>query len=218
MRASARHIADPRHADPHRGDPHHGDPHHGDIADFWTTFGRDTVYTAVVAGGVSVSLITSIFAGFGSGIYAAGALLQNRGAGFALDPESPNVVAPGKRPFHTIIPGLVRRDGKPWATYGVVGGPMQPQGHVQVLRHLIDHGRDPQQALDAPRARWLAGDLVAIEPGFPDRTADALTAAGYRIYDGAPLEFGSGNVIRTHDDGWLEGGADPRRDSAAWGT
>ena len=204
MRDAARHIADPAHAD---------------VADFWVTSGRDTVYTAVVAGGLSVSLITSIFWGFGSGIWAGGVLLQNRGAGFSLDADSPNVVAPGKRPFHTIIPGLVRRDGRPWATFGVVGGPMQPQGHVQVLRHLIDHGRDPQQALAAPRARWLAADMVAIEPGFPNGTEDALRDAGYDVHhDVPPEEFGGGNVIRTHADGWLEGGADPRRDAVAAGV
>jgi gamma-glutamyltranspeptidase/glutathione hydrolase len=203
MRLAARHVADPR---------------QGDVVDFWATSGRDTVYTAVAAGGVSVSLITSIFWGFGSGLYAAGAVLQNRGAGFSLDPGSPNVIAPGKRPFHTIIPGLVRRDGRPWATFGVVGGPMQPQGHVQVLRHLIDHGRDPQQALDAPRARWLAADLVAVESGFPDGTEAALAEAGYRVqHDMAREEFGGGCIVRTHDDGWLEGGADQRRDAVATG-
>src|SRR5207248_2076985 len=114
-----------------------------------------------------VSLITSVFFVWGSGIDAGGAVVQNRGAGFSLEPGHPNEAAPGRRPFHTIIPALVRRDGAPWAAFAVVGGPMQPQGQVQVLSHLIDGGADPQAALDAPRVRWLGGDAVTLEDGFP---------------------------------------------------
>jgi gamma-glutamyltranspeptidase/glutathione hydrolase len=202
MVLASRHVADPRYVD---------------VPDFWS--GRDTVYTAAVAGGMSVSLITSVFWLWGSGISAGGAVLQNRGAGFSLDSAHPNAAGPNKRPFHTIIPALVRDGSRPWAVLGVVGGPMQPQGQVQVLSHLIDHGRDPQTALDAPRARWLGRDLVGLEAGLGSNVADALRSAGFRVLD-RPLpasELGAGQVIRIHADGWLEGGADQRRDGIAAG-
>ncbi len=188
--------------------------------DFRQTVGRDTVYTAVVADGMAVSLITSVYVGFGSGIHAGGAPLQNRGFGFSLDASHPNVVAGGKRPFHTIIPGMVRRNGRIHSVYGLVGGPMQPQGHVQVLRHLIDHGLDPQAALDRPGTLWPLGDILGIEPGFAD---DAVGAGGcdrrrrWDVVDVDTRWFGAGQVIRIHADGWLEGGSDPRHDGTAFG-
>jgi gamma-glutamyltranspeptidase/glutathione hydrolase len=169
---------------------------------------------------MAVSLITSVFAGFGSGIHAGGAPLQNRGAGFSLDPSHPNVVAGGKRPFHTIIPGMVRRDDRLELVYGLVGGPMQPQGHVQVLRHLLDHGLDPQAALARPRTFWPLADLLGIEPGFADDAAvrRAAAADGWQVVDIDTRWFGAGQVIRVHADGWLEGGSDPRHDGTAFGT
>ena len=184
------------------------------------TVGRDTVYTAVVADGMAVSLITSVYVGFGSGVHAGGAPLQNRGFGFSLDGDHPNVVAGGKRPFHTIIPGMVRRDGLLHLVYGLVGGPMQPQGHVQVLRHLLDHGLDPQAALDRPRTLWPIGNLLGIEPGFADDAAvrRAATDDGWDVVDIPQRWFGAGQVIRVHPDGWLEGGSDPRHDGTAFGT
>ena len=102
---------------------------------------------------------------------------------------------------------------------GVVGGPMQPQGQVQVLSRLVDGGLDPQAALDAPRARWLGGDVVAVEEGLGDEAADALTGVGFEVLPHAlPAgEFGAGQLVRVHDDGWLEGGADTRRDGVAFG-
>jgi gamma-glutamyltranspeptidase/glutathione hydrolase len=203
MRLAHRHVADPRAAK---------------IPEFWAA--GDTVYTAAVADGMSVSLISSVFHLFGCGITAGGAPLQNRGLGFSLDPASPNCVAPGKRPFHTIIPAMARRDGRPWAVFGVVGGPMQPQGQLQVLDHLVTRGLDPQAALDEPRARWLGGDVVALEEGIDADAAPALAAAGFDVME-RPLpsaELGSGQVIRRHDDGWLEGGADTRRDGVAFGA
>ncbi|MBV8161930.1 MAG: gamma-glutamyltransferase [Acidimicrobiia bacterium] len=196
---------------------HVADPRGGAVAPFWE--GRDTVYTAVVADGMCVSLISSVFFAFGSGIWAGGTFLQNRGYGFSLDPGHPNAVAGGKRPFHTIIPGLVRSRGRTETVLGVVGGPMQPQGQVQVLTHLIDHGLDAQAALDEPRAFWLGGNLVAMEPGFDDGATDALGAAGFDVVAG-PVGahwFGVGQVIRSHGDGWLEGGSDPRHDGVAVG-
>jgi len=206
MREAHAHVADPRHAEVHQ---------------FWLK-DTDTVYSATVAGGLSVSLISSVFHAFGSGLTAGGAPLQNRGLGFSLDPAHPGVVAPGKRPFHTIIPGLVRRDAppsRPFAVFGVVGGPMQPQGQVQVLVGLIDVGRDAQKALDAPRARWLGGDLVALEPGLGEDHAAALTDAGFVVTPDPLLgeAAGCGQVVLCHDDGWLEGAADGRRDGVAFG-
>lgn len=202
MRLAHRHVADPRHAE---------------VPQFWTA--GDTVYTAVVAGGVGVSLISSVFAQFGSGISAGGVVVQNRGLGFSLDAAHPNVAAPGKRPFHTIIPALVRRDGHLVAVLGVVGGSMQPQGQVQVISHLVDHGLDPQAALDEPRAQWLGRDVIGLEAGFEPEVGDALRTAGFAILDEPmpPEHMGAGQVIRLHEDGWLEGGADPRRDGGAFG-
>ena len=204
---------------------HVADPRSNAVPRFWETgvrraVGRDTVYTAVVADGMAVSLITSVFAGFGSGFHAGGAALQNRGHGFSLDASHPNVVAGGKRPFHTIIPGMVQRDGRVHVVYGLVGGPMQPQGHVQVLRHLLDHGLDPQAALDRPRTFWPLGDLLGIEPGFADDDAvrRAATDDGWNVVDIDRRWFGAGQVIRVHPDGWLEGGSDPRHDGTAFGT
>jgi gamma-glutamyltranspeptidase / glutathione hydrolase len=203
---------------------HVADPRVSTVLPFWETdfrqtVGRDTVYTAVVADGMAVSLITSVYVGFGSGIHAGGAPLQNRGHGFSLDPAHPNVVAGGKRPFHTIIPGMVRRDGRVDLVYGLVGGPMQPQGHVQVLRHLIDHGLDPQAALDRPRTLWPIGDILGIEPGFADDAAvrRAATDDGWRVIDLDTRWFGAGQVIRIHPDRWLEGGSEPRHDGTAFG-
>jgi gamma-glutamyltranspeptidase/glutathione hydrolase len=193
------------------------DPRFAAVPPFWQA--RDTVYTAVVADGMCVSLISSVFFAFGSGIWAGGTFLQNRGYGFSLDPEHPNAVEGGKRPFHTIIPALVRREGRTEAVFGVVGGPMQPQGHVQVLTHLIDHGLDPQAALDEPRAFWLGGDSLALEPGFEPDVAPALADAGFDVV-ADPVGshwFGVGQVVRTHDDGWVEGGSDPRHDGVAVG-
>ncbi|MBV9410929.1 MAG: gamma-glutamyltransferase, partial [Acidimicrobiia bacterium] len=164
--------------------------------------------------GMCVSLISSVFMAFGSGIWAGGTCLQNRGFGFSLDPAHPNAAVGGKRPFHTIIPGLVRSGRRAEVVFGVVGGPMQPQGQVQVLTHLFDHGMDAQDALDQPRAFWLGGDTLALEPGLD---ADALAARGWDTLAIAEHWFGVGQVIRIHDDGWLEGGSDPRHDGVAVG-
>jgi gamma-glutamyltranspeptidase/glutathione hydrolase len=202
MEAAYEHVADPRVAA---------------IPPFWEA--RDTVYTAVVAEGMCVSLISSVFFAFGSGIWAGGTFLQNRGYGFSLDPGHPNAVAGGKRPFHTIIPALVRREGLTETVLGVAGGPMQPQGQVQVLTHLVDHGLDPQASLDEPRAFWLGGDSLALEPGFEPDVAPALANVGFDVV-ADPIGshwFGVGQVVRAHGDGWLEGGSDPRHDGVAVG-
>src|SRR5207249_3466752 len=162
---------------------HVADPRVVDVPRFWER-GSDTVYTAVVADGMAVSLISSVFMAFGSGLHAGGSALQNRGLGFRLDADHPNCVAGGKRPFHTIIPGMARRQGRTRIVFGVVGGPMQPQGHVQALSHLIDHGLDVQQALDQPRAQWFYKDVAGLEPGFPPGTQRALVDAGFELAPG----------------------------------
>jgi gamma-glutamyltranspeptidase/glutathione hydrolase len=196
---------------------HVADPRFSEVVAFWS--GRDTVYTAVIAGGMAVSLISSVYYPFGSGIVAGGAVLQNRGCGFSLDPGHVNVVAPRKRPFHTIIPAMLHRDDGLRTVLGVVGGPMQPQGQVQVISHLVDHRRDAQAALDAPRAAWFGGDVVGLEAGFAPAVVPALRAAGFDVLDGpVPADsVGAGQVVQCHGDGWLEGGTDPRRDGVAFG-
>src|SRR5262249_33529155 len=140
-------------------------PAHGDF-----NAGSDTTYFTVVdKDRNAVSFINSLFNSFGSGIVAGdtGIMLQNRGTGFSLDPKHPNRLEPGKRPFHTLIPAMVFKDGKLWMSYGVMGGDVQAQGHVQVLVNLIDRGLNLQQAIDAPRVRYISGRGVMME--------DALT-------------------------------------------
>ncbi len=148
--------------------------------------------------GMMVSFIQSNYMGFGSGVVVprAGVALQNRGAGFTLEPGHPNVLAGGKRPFHTIIPGFLFRDGRPWGPMGVMGGHMQPQGHVQVARALVDFGLPPQTALDLPRWIWEDGLRVQAERGFDRAVTDALRARGHdlaRTSDPGP--FGRGQII-----------------------
>ena len=168
-----------------------------------------------------VSWIQSLYMGFGSGITAGrtGIQLQNRGANFSLEPGHPNEVAPGKRPFHTIIPGFITRDGLPWASFGVMGGFMQPQGHLQVGANLVEFGMDPQTALDAPRFNWLQGKDVALEPGIGDEVREELARRGHALRPkGEPLHYGGGQVIlREAETGVLVGGSEPRNDGAAVG-
>lgn len=189
--------------------PEPGNPqHHG-----------DTVYLTVADGeGNMVSWIQSLYMGFGSGLTAGttGVQLQNRGANFNLIPGHPNEVAPGKRPYHTIIPGFITKDSQAWASFGVMGGFMQPQGHLQVGSNLIDYQMDPQAALDAPRFRWLDGKKVALEEGFPEGVQSALQDFGHTI--ASADHYGGGQVIiRDPDSGVLIGGSDPRKDGAAVG-
>ncbi|HWP44904.1 MAG TPA: gamma-glutamyltransferase [Blastocatellia bacterium] len=180
----------------------------------------DTVYVAVVDEQRNVvSMISSIYKAFGSGITVPGTglILQNRGACFSLDPGHPNRLGPGKRPFHTIIPAMVMRDGKPWAVLGVVGGSMQAQGHLQVICNLIDFGMSPQAALDSPRFRILDDGFLALEEGIPETSLSALGAAGHRIKNEQTEEgFGGGQVILISDEA-LYGGSDPRKDGCALG-
>lgn len=186
--------------------------------------GSDTVYVAVVdAQGNACSLINSNYMGFGSGLVTqeTGIALQNRGAGFTLAQGHPNCYGPGKRPFHTIIPGLATYtlDGSLRAVFGVMGGPMQPQGHVQVLVNLLDHGLGPQQALDAPRAQLMADGRVALEPGFSLATQRELSAGGHQLVPASqvpgPGHFGGAQLILLDEAGTRAGASDPRKDGQA---
>ena len=179
----------------------------------------DTVYLTVADGeGNMVSWIQSLYMGFGSGLTAGttGVQLQNRGANFSMEPGHPNEVAPGKRPYHTIIPGFITRDGTAWASFGVMGGFMQPQGHLQVGVNLVDYGMTPQAALDAPRFNWLRGKTVALEPAFPADVRTELAGRGHE--PGSTRNYGGGQVIvRDPESGVLIGGSEPRNDGAAVG-
>ena len=186
----------------------------------------DTVYLSVIdEEGNACSFINSNYLGFGTGIVPEGwgFSLQNRGHGFSLDREHPNALAPGKRPYHTIIPGMVTRDnGSLYSSFGVMGGFMQPQGHVQVLTGLIDDELDPQAALDRPRVNLVEahpGSPVALEEGLPDKTVSELTAMGHEVEvvtGQMRAMFGRGQVIlRDEETGVLCGGSDPRADGCA---
>lgn len=188
--------------------------------------GSDTVYLSVVDGeGNACSFINSNYMGFGTGIVPRGwgFTLQNRGHGFSLDPDHPNALQPGKRPYHTIIPALATRgDGSLYACFGVMGGFMQPQGHVQVVTGLVDDELDPQAALDRPRVALLEprpGSDVAVEVGIPDATLRGLAHRGHAVQSIQGHHralFGRGQVIlRDPETGVLVGGSDPRADGCA---
>jgi gamma-glutamyltranspeptidase/glutathione hydrolase len=181
-----------------------------------------TVYlTGADADGMMVSLIQSNYAGFGSGVVVpgTGVSLQNRGSAFTLERGHPNEVGPGKRPFHTIIPAFVTRGGTPVMSFGVMGGAMQPQGHVQIMVRLADHGQNPQAACDAPRWRVRDGLEVELEPGFDAATVAGLIRLGHRVVRTDPasyFDFGAGQFVYRLADGYLAA-SDPRRDGQAVG-
>jgi gamma-glutamyltranspeptidase/glutathione hydrolase len=178
-----------------------------------------TVYLcAADADGMMVSLIQSNYSGFGSGIVVPGAgiALQNRGSGFVLEPGHPNIVAPGKRPYHTIIPAFLTRDGQPIGPFGVMGGYMQPQGHTQMVVNQVDYGMNPQAALDAPRWRWVQGVEVEVEAGVPQHVMHGLTARGHLVtVNPRPALFGKGQIIARQANGAYIAGTEPRADSCA---
>lgn len=179
-----------------------------------------TVYlTAADAAGTMVSMIQSNYLGFGSGVVVPGTgiSLQNRGTYFAADERHPNRVGPNKRPYHTIIPGFVTKDGTPVMSFGVMGGTMQPQGHVEVMVRIADHGQNPQAACDGPRFRWVQGTQVSCEKGFPQSTLDELARRGHDLITVDDYnEFGSCQAIWRLDGGYLAV-SDPRRDGQAAG-
>jgi len=171
--------------------------------------------------GNMVSFIQSNYNGFGSGIVipGTGISLQNRGNGFSLDESSENCLGPGKKSFHTIIPGFLTRAQEAVGPFGVMGAFMQPQGHVQVIMNLIDFHLNPQEALDAPRWQWVGGKRIQLEPSFPQETAEELKRRGHEIeYAGDSLTFGRGEMILKGRDGVYCGAAEPRAGGtvAAW--
>lgn len=181
--------------------------------------GEDTVYLTVVdKDRNAVSFIQSIFSQFGSGLVAGdtGIILHNRGAGFSFDPVHANRLEGGKRPFHTLVPAMVLRDGRPWLSFGVMGGDMQVQGHVQVLLNLIEFGMDVQQAGEQPRFRHFERGL-ALESAIGNDVRRELEKRGHKLID-APGSFGGYQAILIdRETGALVGGSDPRKDGCALG-
>ncbi|MEL6914853.1 MAG: gamma-glutamyltransferase family protein [Pseudomonadota bacterium] len=179
---------------------------------------KDTVYiTTVDAGGMSVSLIYSIFHSFGSGLASDrfGILFQNRGAGFALSPGHPNEAGPGKRPMHTIIPGMLRKAGRVTMPFGVMGGAYQPNGHARFVTNLVNFDMDAQAAIDAPRAFSDAG-AMKVERGYTDAVRAELAEMGHAVTI-PETPIGGAQAIKIGTDGVLSGASDPRKDGCALG-
>ncbi len=196
--------------------------------------GTDTIYLTVAdSKGMMVSLIQSNYRGMGSGMTPPGLgfMLQDRGEQFALDPAHPNALAPGKRPFHTIIPAFITKDNKPWMSFGVMGGAMQPQGHAQIVINLIDFGMTLQQAGDAPRIHhdgstepagmvtpMADGGVLSLEPGFPESTIRELERRGHIIKPLATPYFGGYQaILRDPKTGVFIGASESRKDGYAAG-
>jgi gamma-glutamyltranspeptidase/glutathione hydrolase len=184
-----------------------------------------TIYlTTADERGMMVSFIQSNYMGFGSGVVVPGwgISMQNRGYGFVLDPQSPNCVAPAKRPFHTIIPAFLTKDGRPQMSFGVMGGNMQPQGHLQTLVRMLVHGQQPQAACDAPRWRFNQGLEINVEGSMDPKTVQGLVERGHHVdvINDSYQDFGAGQFIWRLGDPAVEGyvaASDPRRDGQAAG-
>jgi gamma-glutamyltranspeptidase/glutathione hydrolase len=191
----------------------------------------DTIYLSTAdAQGNMVSLIQSNYRGMGSGMSAPGLgfIFQDRGELFSLDPEHPNRFEPGKRPFHTIIPAFVTRDGKPWLSFGVMGGGMQPQGHVQILVNMIDFGMNLQEAGDAPRIHHDGsseptgevmedGGELDLETGFDYEVIRELEGRGHRVEFARGPYGGYQAVMRDPESGMYFGASESRKDGQAAG-
>ena len=179
----------------------------------------DTVYlTTADAKGSMVSYIQSNYLGFGSGIVipGTGISLQNRGNCFNLIEDHPNQVGPEKRPYHTIIPAFVTKKDEPIMSFGVMGGSMQPQGHIQMMVRIFEWDQNPQAAIDAPRWRIMQGLQLNLEPGFSKETQEQLKQLGHQTYNGHFFEFGGAQVIYKLENGYLAA-SDPRKDGQAVG-
>ena len=183
----------------------------------------DTVYISCVDGdGNACSFINSVYMGFGTGLIVptTGIALHNRGSSFNLDPEHDNALAPRKRPFHTLMPGMVTKNNELWASYGVMGSMQQAQGHLQVLTNMIDFGKGPQEALNAPRFSVRFEDGIFLEDIVATDVVKELKEKGHQITVRDPhgIWFGSGQIIRRDpESGALTGGSEPRADGAAIG-
>jgi gamma-glutamyltranspeptidase/glutathione hydrolase len=189
-----------------------------------TPASSDTIYLAAAdVDGTMVSYIQSNYMGFGSGVVVPGTgiSLQNRGACFTLQPGHSNQVGGGKRPFHTIIPAFLTRDGKPVMSFGVMGGDMQPQGHLQMTVRMLDHGQNPQAAADAPRWKVSKTGELLLEPAVPADVAEGLRARGHRVRVSSKGEveigsYGSAQLIYRVEGGYVAG-SEGRRDGQAVG-
>lgn len=182
------------------------------------TVHKDTIYITVVdKDRMSVSLIYSIFNGFGTGIASDkfGILLHNRGAGFTLEQGHPNELGGGKRPMHTIIPAMLKVDGHVTMPFGVMGGPYQANGHARFVSNIVDFGMDPQSAIDAPRSFSDDGNMK-VERGYTDDVRRELAEMGHQVTV-PETAIGGAQAIQIHGDGILEGGSDPRKDGCALG-
>ncbi|MBD3230262.1 MAG: gamma-glutamyltransferase [Candidatus Lokiarchaeota archaeon] len=193
------------------------DPNSAQKYDFGIPKHGDTVYLATAdENGMMVSYIQSNYLMFGSGIVISGISLQNRGSGFTLEKGHPNQVGPNKRPFHTIIPAFVMKDNEPLMSFGVMGGPMQPQGHVQMIIRIFDYKQNPQAAIDAPRWQVLGGLDVGVEKEFDQEVIKDLENKGHKINKLDSFRFGGAQIIYKLKDGYL-GASDPRKDGQSIG-
>lgn len=191
--------------------PKAGDPSCGGTVYFCTADGE----------GNMVSIIQSNYMGFGSGVVipGTGISIQNRGANFSTDPDSDNCLAGGKKSYHTIIPGFLCKDGKAVGPFGVMGGFMQPQGHLQMVVNTVDYHMNPQESLDAPRFQWIGEKKVQLEREVPAAVAQQLASMGHQVeIVNSNIAMGRGQIIWRLDDGTLAGGTEPRADGtiAAW--
>ena len=191
--------------------PEAGDPACGGTVYFCTADGQ----------GNMVSFIQSNYHRFGSGVVipGTGITLQDRGANFSLDPSSDNFLEGGKKSYHTIIPGFLAKDGQPIGPFGVMGGFMQPQGHVQVVVNTVDFHMNPQESLDAPRFQWVGEKKVQLEREVPAYIAQELAVRGHQVeIVNSNLDMGRGQIIWRMSDGTLVGGTEPRADGtvAVW--
>jgi gamma-glutamyltranspeptidase/glutathione hydrolase len=201
------------------------DPHKAQVFGAGNLAKGGTIYlSAADESGMMVSLIQSTYMGFGSGCVEPtyGISLQNRGHSFSRQPDHPNVVAPGKRPFHTIIPAFLSKDGQPVMSFGVMGANMQPQGHVQTLVRMLDYQQNPQMACDAPRWRFNTGLDLNVEAAMPAATQQGLLERGHQLsaISDSYQDFGAGQFIWRMGDPAVEGycvASDPRRDGLAAG-
>ncbi len=177
-----------------------------------------TVYLCTADDDLMVSFIQSNYDGFGSGILIpeTGIALHNRASGFTLETGHPNQIAPNKRPFHTIIPGFLTHENQPLGPFGVMGAPMQPQGHLQMAVNLTDYQMNPQAALDAPRWRFLEGNKVLLEKGVSNRIIQGLRQRGHDVEIAPETMFGKGQIILRHQ-GVLVAASEPRADGLALG-
>lgn len=183
--------------------------------------GSDTVYLSVVdADGMAVSFINSLFSAFGSGIMTrkTGVVLHNRAQGFRLDPSHPNVIAPRKRPMHTLVPAIATENGALSMSFGVMGAAFQPMGHVYVVTNMRGYGMDAQEALDFPRVFFEDDGSVLVEEGIPQSVVDALAAKGHPMGGIRPEPWGGGQIVQMdRANGVLVGASDPRKDGCALG-